>query len=389
MSADGWPDVELRDVLVEPIQNGYSPLESQQWTGVQMLGLGCLSVNGFEPLQLKNAPCGIPADHKSLLVDGDLLVSRANTRQLVGLAGIYRDVGTPCLYPDLMMRLRVKRQLYSVKFLEIVLRHSVFRRRIMSMAQGTSESMVKISGRELERLRIPSPPLAEQRRIVEVLEALGEQERAIEAAVAKLESVEEGLLQTTLESRDPEGVVSDLGAVVTGATPPTDWDSSSLDEGIPFFTPSQVRDSEGALSDADRNIARSHAGDLRIIPAGSTLAVCIGFGAGKVVLSDVESCTNQQINAVIPYQGLDHRFVYLAVRSAMRRAKSLLNLQVTPIINKSDFSRLPVHVPPEAEQKRFVEQIWSVRTKKASLIAEKAKLGNLKAALTSDLLPVA
>jgi restriction endonuclease S subunit len=92
---------------------------------------------------------------------------------------------------------------------------------------------------------------------------------------------------------------------------------------------------------------------------------------------------------VIPYQGLDHRFVYLAVRSAMRRAKSLLNLQVTPIINKSDFSRLPVHVPPEAEQKRFVEQIWSVRTKKASLIAEKAKLGNLKAALTSDLLPVA
>ncbi|MBG0853074.1 restriction endonuclease subunit S [Streptomyces spinoverrucosus] len=345
-------------------------------------------MDGFKPLQLKNAPWGISPGHKALLADGDLLVSRANTRQLVGLAGVYRDIGVPCLFPDLMMRIRVKKS-YSTSFLELVLRHHDTRRRIMAMAQGTSESMVKLSKREFETLRIPDIPLARQLSILEVIQAVDDQVQGIEAAVVKLESFEEGLLQDTFGSKDPAGVVSELGTVVTGATPPPDWDSSTLEGGIPLFTPSQVRDAEGALSDPERSIASSRARDLRIIPAGSTLAVCIGFGAGKVALSGVESCTNQQINAVIPHQGFDHRFVYLAVRSAMRRAKSLLNLQVTPIINKSDFSQLPVCVPSEGDRKQLVEQIWAVRMKRASLIAEKAKLGNLKAALSSDLLTVA
>ncbi|MFJ4080088.1 restriction endonuclease subunit S [Streptomyces iakyrus] len=318
---------------------------------------------------------------------GDVLITEGGDFDKVGRGAVWDGRFSPCLHQNHLFRVRCHPGKLLPEYLAIYLASSEGRRYFLSIAKQTT-NLASINSSQLKAMPIPRRRLEDQRRVVEVLEALGKQELAIEAAVAKLDFVEEGLLQSAFESRDREGVVSDLGAVVTGTTPPPDWDPVGLEGGIPFFTPSQVRDAEGTVSGAERSIARSRADKIRTIPAGSTVAVCIGFGAGKVALSGVECCTNQQINAVIPFQGFDHRFVYLAVRYAMRRAKSLLNLQVTPIINKTDFSQLPVPVPSETEQEQLVEKIWAVRTKKSSLIAEKVKLGNLKAGLSSDLLSV-
>ena len=107
-------------------RNGYSPQEASEWTGIQMLGLGCLTNEGFEPTQLKPAPRGDSRLATVMLADGDLLISRSNTRDLVGLAGVYRDVGTPCTYPDLMMRLRPSSDTTS-EFLQFILRGVISR----------------------------------------------------------------------------------------------------------------------------------------------------------------------------------------------------------------------------------------------------------------------
>lgn len=199
MPGEVWSTLKLCDVLAEPIRNGFSPPESQAWTGVQMLGLGCLSPDGFNPSQLKNAPASVSAMHPAALQDGDLLVSRANTRTLVGMAGIYRDVGTPCIYPDLMMRIRPSGR-YLVEFLELVLRSPRTRRRLMAMAQGTSESMVKISGGVLRQLPVPDVPVAVQRRIVKALDSLAKLERGVEASIAKLHGLRQSALLSSMES---------------------------------------------------------------------------------------------------------------------------------------------------------------------------------------------
>jgi len=100
-----WTSPSVGQVLVQRPKNGYSPKESDEWTGTVMLGLGCLTPSGFEPIQLKHAPKHDPNLASALLKDGDLLISRSNTRELVALVGIYRDIGIPCIYSDLMMRL--------------------------------------------------------------------------------------------------------------------------------------------------------------------------------------------------------------------------------------------------------------------------------------------
>ena len=50
------------------------------------------------------------------LTPGDLLISRSNTADLVGHAAIYSGDPDPCIYPDLLMRLRFKPDEADVEF---------------------------------------------------------------------------------------------------------------------------------------------------------------------------------------------------------------------------------------------------------------------------------
>lgn len=76
----GWTAGQLGNWLIGRPKNGYSPQETAEWTGVQMLGLGCLTTSGFLPCQLKNAPAADDSLRAALLAPGDLLISRSNRR---------------------------------------------------------------------------------------------------------------------------------------------------------------------------------------------------------------------------------------------------------------------------------------------------------------------
>ncbi|GAB2773032.1 restriction endonuclease subunit S [Streptomyces daliensis] len=196
LGALSW-DHTLADVADGAIRNGFSPVETEEWTGVQMLGLGCLSASGFAPLQLKNAPSTVTADHKAVLQDGDLLMSRANTRELVGMVGVFRDVGTPCIYPDLMMRIRPMKGC-STRFLAASLMSTRGRRYIQSMAQGTSGSMVKISARTVREIPVPLPSLEEQRRVLSALASFDTSVETETAELAKLRTLRRGIVDDLL-----------------------------------------------------------------------------------------------------------------------------------------------------------------------------------------------
>lgn len=193
-------DRPLADFLVSNPQNGYSPKEVESWTGLLALGLGCLTTDGFAPRQLKNVPAADERNRPALLSGGDVLISRANTLELVGLAGRYRDVGSPCIYPDLMMRL-VPNGLVLPEFLEIILRRHETRSQIKCLAQGTSGSMVKISAAAVKRLRVMIPDLTEQHRILRVASAAADPIRERERRRDKLALIRQGLLDDLLSGR--------------------------------------------------------------------------------------------------------------------------------------------------------------------------------------------
>ena len=199
---------KLGQLLSEDPRNGYSPVETVEMTGLFALGLGCLTPAGFAPSQLKPIPARDPAIKRALLNDGDLLISRSNTRELVGAAGRYRDIGFPCIYPDLMMRLRPTEDILP-EFLELSLRSGSLRRQIQAAAQGTSGSMVKISAATVRALTIKLPRLSEQDRILRAMQPWDETLANLEVRLEKLRLVKKGLMDDLLSGKVRVGAVQE------------------------------------------------------------------------------------------------------------------------------------------------------------------------------------
>lgn len=197
---DGWEACTVAQAIQGRPKNGYSPQAVDEWTGTVMLGLGCLTDDGFAPEQLKNAPMGDPAIRTALLRDGDLLLSRSNTRERVALVGRYRDVGVPCVYPDLMMRL-VPNETVLPEFLELALRSPRVRRQLTNSAIGTSGSMLKVNAGSVLRTWIPRPPIGEQYRIVSTMQGLDDRIASEGTYRDKLKVQKRGLMHDLLTGR--------------------------------------------------------------------------------------------------------------------------------------------------------------------------------------------
>lgn len=389
MSDETWSTVPLSDVLAEPIRNGFSPAESEAWTGVRMLGLGCLSPDGFVPAQLKNAPSSVKATHAAALQDGDLVVSRANTRALVGLAGIYRDVGTPSIYPDLMMRLRPTGE-YLTEFLEIVLRWPQTRRSIMAMAQGTSESMVKISGETLRRLPVPQLPLDVQRRIVEVIESVTVLERGIEASIAKLKVMGLSVLQERLASLYAEHDYVALGEAASvargrfSARPRND--PSFFGGPYPFIQTGDVVAARGGVIHlASQRLNEAGLAVSRMFPAG-TVAVTIAANIGDTAILGEQMCFPDSVVGVVPRGEFLPRYLELC----LRRAKPTLEAQAPQSaqrnINLQALRPLEIPDAPREVQDELVGVWSSYASQVEHEEAELEKLRRLKQGLVDDLL---
>jgi len=137
-------------------------------------------------------------------------MSRANTRDLVGHVGRFRDIGIPCIYPDLMMRLTPNDSVRS-DFLELVLSSPLVRRQIQARAVGTSASMVKISSAIVIDLEVRLPDLAEQDHILRIVSsadaALGAARHERKKRLALKQGLMEDLLTGRVRVKVGEGVV--------------------------------------------------------------------------------------------------------------------------------------------------------------------------------------
>ena len=160
--------VRLKELLVTPVKNGYSPICVDDPTGKWVLGLGALDGNGIDTKEVKPVPTNNKKTDPYTLKKGDFLVSRSNTLDKVGRAALYRGGLENCSYPDLMMRFRVHEQKVFPDFLEEYLQSNISRRYFMRCAAGTSGSMVKITKSVVEKLIVNLPSLAEQKSIAEI-----------------------------------------------------------------------------------------------------------------------------------------------------------------------------------------------------------------------------
>jgi type I restriction enzyme S subunit len=169
-----WDVIRLKEVI-SPIEQGWSPqCDAQQAGGDEwgVLKVGCVNGDAFDEHQNKKLPSVLEPIPTLEIRHGDILVSRANTRELLGLAAIALKPSPKLMLCDKLFRFRAKSDRTKARFLVYSLRQRTSRAQIESSTNGASDSMQNIGQGVIRNLWISLPPLDEQREIVKELEKM-------------------------------------------------------------------------------------------------------------------------------------------------------------------------------------------------------------------------
>ena len=161
-------DVTRVKYVINSIGQGWSPecesrpVDEGEW-GV--LKVGCVNGGVFRPTENKALPLTLAPRPELALKKGDVLVSRANTRELVGGCAVVEQDFPLLMICDKLYRLSVDNVRTNPAFLAALIAvHG--RREVELEATGASASMVNIAQSVILNLQVGLPPLDEQGAII-------------------------------------------------------------------------------------------------------------------------------------------------------------------------------------------------------------------------------
>jgi len=169
----GWESVALRRVI-RGIEQGWSPQcearapDNGEW-GV--LKVGCVNRGEFRAEEAKALPAHLAPRTEYVVRDGDLLMSRANTRDLVGSTAVVSGVRPRSLLCDKLYRIHLDAHKATPRFVSLWLQTRAVRSQLELEATGASDSMQNIGQDTVRRVTIPLPDLQQQQAFVFLCEA--------------------------------------------------------------------------------------------------------------------------------------------------------------------------------------------------------------------------
>lgn len=184
---EGWCWASLEQ-LSGLIRNG-QPMAPREPSGVRILRISAVRPLRLDLDDVRHLP-GRPEDYAEDLIEaGDLLFTRYNgSTELVGVCALVGEVGQPTVHPDKLIKVRLIPGNVG-GFVAAVACTGESRAFIRSRTRTTA-GQAGISGGDLRAVPVPLAPLAEQRRIEEVVDAtLSHAEVARESAHVELRRI--------------------------------------------------------------------------------------------------------------------------------------------------------------------------------------------------------
>ncbi len=157
-----------------------SPAEKNEW-GVLKVG----AVNGwvFNPSENKRLPDEIEPLVEYEIKLGDILMSRANTAQLLGNVAYVQEINEKLLLCDKLYRLEVDDATLDREYLVAYMRVRSGRFQLEREASGTSGSMKNIGQDTVQNAWVTVPPLEEQKIISRYIKKIREKTARMEEAL--------------------------------------------------------------------------------------------------------------------------------------------------------------------------------------------------------------
>ena len=290
---------------------------------------------------------------------------------------------------------------------------------VLKMVDEAGHGTGRLPTDQLLNLPIGIPPLAEQKRIVEILDTMDEAILSAGRLVAKLEEVRQGLLHDLitygisrsgrlrcLDTHSPLFQESPFGRI------PSTWLTMSIGEACSVvqdgthLPPPRVVDGplllsvrnilEGklVLTDADTSIPWAFFHAMHVnweIARGDVCLAVVGATIGKLArVGDLPAFTIQRSLTVLRGRPdvLDNGYLFevLSTPALQRQIWARVNQTAQPGIYLAELRRLLLPIPSLSEQRHICDQLAAIRARSESVRREGTKLAILKQGLIDDLL---
>jgi type I restriction enzyme S subunit len=152
--------------------------------------------------------------------------------------------------------------------------------------------------------------------------------------------------------------VGDVGVVVSGGTPST-RESQFWGGEIAWITPADLSDfKEKFIAEGKRNltILGLEYSSAILLPA-NTILFSSRAPIGYVAIAKKPLATNQGFKNIIPLKSTNINYLYYFLISAKNLAESLASGTTFKEISATNFSKIPIPLPPLAEQHKIVNKI--------------------------------
>ena len=255
------------------------------------------------------------------------------------------------------------------------------------IAQATGNAQPNISQIKIKNTEVPVPPLAEQQRIVglldEAFEGLATANANAEKNLQNARAIFESHLQSVFTQRGKGWVEKLLGDVCETTQ------GVQIPKNLHFKSPGENRRRYLYISDFDHDENLKYVDDIfpkKRVTENDLIVVNTGATAGKI-FRGIDGVLSNNLFKVTLNQGIDADFLYYFVTSSLfkEHQKKIVKGTANPHMGHENFKSTPVNIPPLDVQLETATKLDDLReeTQRLARIYERklAALAELKKSL--------
>ena len=233
-------------------------------------------------------------------------------------------------------------------------------REVGKTVEGNAAVMgVTLNKKSLAELKIPLPPLGEQKRIAEILGGVANAIHTVEQQIETANQLEKSLFnQFRRQYSALCSPIKNICKVQTGATP-SRKNSAYYDGGIPWVKTGEVNG--GKIEETEEYITELAVQETncRKFPIGTILVAMYGQGAtrGKVGILNCAAATNQACAALIALACEDQEYIFAVLRNCYDELRNLGRGGTQPNLNLTLVKEFEIPWPEEFAREEF-SQKW-------------------------------
>jgi type I restriction enzyme S subunit len=150
--------------IVEYMQYGSSEKANSISKGVPILRMNNLVDGGIDFSDLKHLDVCGPAKDALLLHDGDILINRTNSKELVGKCAVFHS-SDEYVFASYLIRIRINKTIALSDYVAFLINSPLVRQQIDALSRQII-GQANINTEELRSLKLPLPPIAVQQELI-------------------------------------------------------------------------------------------------------------------------------------------------------------------------------------------------------------------------------